>query len=154
MDLRVGYLQEKLVVGMKSKTQQLQYQNIVALWKQFMPRQTQIKNRLTQEFIALQNYSDFGNSTDNFEFWACVEVSNSSFLPEGMWFMKIPEGQYAIVLHKGMDAGATYQKIITEWLPTSGYKIANRPHFQVMGDKYNNGCQDSEEDVYVPIEKL
>ena len=90
MDLRVGYLREKLVVGMKSKMQQLQYQNIVALWKQFMPRQTQIKNRLTQEFIALQNYSDFGNSTDNFEFWACVEASNSSFLPEGMWFMKIP----------------------------------------------------------------
>ena len=53
-----------------------------------------------------------------------------------------------------MDAGATYQKIITEWLSTSGYKIANRPHFQVMGEKYNNGCQDSEEDVYVPIEKL
>jgi AraC family transcriptional regulator len=71
-----------------------------------------------------------------------------------MQSFQIPEGDYAIFPHKGMNAGATYQKIMTEWLPKSGYKIADRPHFQVMGEKYKNGSPDSEEDFYVPVEKL
>lgn len=154
MNPRIKHLQEKLVVGMQSQMQQQQYQKIVELWKQFMPLHAQIQNRINHEFIALQNFSDFGNPTDNFEIWACVEVANGNVLPKGMQSYKIPEGDYAVFLHKGMNAGATYQKIMTEWLPTSGYKIANRPHFQVMGEKYKNGSPDSEEDFYVPVEKL
>jgi AraC family transcriptional regulator len=154
MNPRIAQLQAKVVVGMKSQMQHQQYQNIVALWKQFMPQQVKINNRTCQEFIALQNFSDFGNPVDNFEIWACVEVTDSSNLPEGMQSFQIPEGDYAIFPHKGMNAGATYQKIMTEWLPKSGYKIADRPHFQVMGEKYKNGSPDSEEDFYVPVEKL
>lgn len=154
MTPRIEHLEERIVVGMKSQMKQQQYQRIVELWKQFMPKHAQIQNRINQEFIALQNYSDFGNPADNFEIWACVEVANGNVLPEGMQSMQIPEGEYAVFLHKGMNAGATYQKIMTEWLPTSGYKIANRPHFQVMGAKYKNGSPDSEEDFYIPVEKL
>ena len=63
----------------------------------------------------------------------------------------ISGGLYAIFIQKGMNAGATYQRIMSEWLPNSGYKIDDRPHFQLMGDKYKNGSPDSEEDFYVPI---
>ncbi len=40
---------------------------------------------------------------------------------------------------------------MTEWLPNSGYKIDDRPHFQVMGKKYKNGSPDSEEDFYIGL---
>ena len=66
----------------------------------------------------------------------------------------IPGGLYAVFQHKGMDAGATYQYIMNQWLPHSGYAIDHRPHFQVMGAKYKNGSPDSEEDFYVPIKQL
>ena len=128
-----------------------EYGNIVSLWKRFMPNKKEIKNLINDELIALQVYSDFNDFNKPFDIWACVEVLDMDEIPEIMTSFIIPQGDYAIFKHKGMDASATYQKIMTEWLPTSGYKIDNRPHFQVMGAKYKNGSEDSEEDFYVPV---
>lgn len=153
MKPRIVNLQEKKIVGLKSKMLQHQYGNIVALWKQFMPRKKEILNTLNSELIALQNYSDFGNFEKPFDIWACVEVTDLNVIPEGMLFNTIPKGEYAVFPHKGMDASAIYQKIMTEWLPKSGYQIDNRPHFQVMGEKYKQGSPDSEEDFYVPVKR-
>lgn len=144
-------IKEKKLIGQKSQMLQHQFENIVALWKQFMPRKHHIKNTISQELIALQDYSGFGNFEVPFDIWACVEVSKSIDIPNHMENYTIPAGKYAKFLHKGMNAGATYQKIMREWLPNSRYSIDNRPHFQVMGEKYKNGSPDSEEDFYVPI---
>ncbi|MCC1484642.1 GyrI-like domain-containing protein [Winogradskyella immobilis] len=154
MNPRIIQLPEKKLIGMKSKMHHGQFGNIVALWKRFMPNRITIKNTVNNEFIALQEYSDFKNFDASFNIWASVEVSDIELIPEGMHAFAIPEGTYAVFLQKGMDAGATYQGIMTEWLPSSGYAIDDRPHFQVMGDKYKNGSEDSEEDFYVPIKSL
>ncbi|MFC0605674.1 GyrI-like domain-containing protein [Winogradskyella pulchriflava] len=151
MNSRIVNLQEKKVIGLKSKMLQHEYGNIVALWKQFMPKKKEILNALNTELIALQDYSGFGNFEKPFDIWACVEVADLKVIPEGMLSNTIPEGLYAVIPHKGMDASATYQRIMTDWLPNSGYQIDDRPHFQVMGEKYKNGSPDSEEDFYVPI---
>ena len=147
-------LEHKKVIGYKSQTFQHQFENIVMLWRRFMPRKHEIKNNINQELIALQEYSEFGNFEASYDIWACVEVSDFETIPEHMLSYNIPNGLYAVFLQKGMDAGATYRRIMTEWLPKSGYAIDNRPHFQIMGDKYKNGSPDSEEDFYVPITEL
>ena len=108
---------------------------------------------LNNDFIAMQVYGDFNSLEKPFDIWACVEVSDFNTIPNDLTAFRIPEGEYAVFLQKGMNAAATYQKIITEWLPTSGYQIDDRPHFQVMGEKYKNGSPDSEEDFYVPVKK-
>ena len=144
-------IQRKKVIGMKSSMHHNEFVNIAALWKRFMPRQKEIGNRSNNELIALQIYDDFNAMENPFNIWACVEVSNINTVPDGMAPFTILEGDYAVFLHKGMNASKTYQQIMTEWLPTSGYEIDNRPHFQVMGAKYINGSPNSEEDFYVPI---
>lgn len=147
-------IDQKLVIGMKSRMKHGEFQNIVSLWKQFMPRRQEITNSINHELIALQEYNDPNNVEEPFDIWAAVEVSDERHVPDKMNTLIIPEGLYAVFLHKGMNAGNTYQYITTEWLPSSGYAIDNRPHFQVMGEKYKNGSPDSEEDFYVPIRKL
>jgi AraC family transcriptional regulator len=147
-------IEERKLIGKKSQMLQHQFENIVALWKQFMPKKHLIKNTINNELIALQVYSDYGNFKIPFDIWACVEVSNLEALPEQMLSFIVPEGLYAVFLHKGMNAGATYQRIMSEWLPASGYAIDDRPHFQIMGENYKNGSPDSEEDFYVPVKKV
>ncbi len=142
---------EKKVIGMQSTMRQNQYGNIVALWKRFMPQKNKIQNIINDELIAMQVYSNFNTPENSFKIWACVEVSSLEAIPEGMTGFTIPEGKYAIFLHKGMDASATYQRIMSQWLSNSGFEIDDRPHFQVMGKTYKNGSLDSEEDFYVPI---
>lgn len=136
---------------MQSTMSHGQYGSIVALWKTFMPRRKELQNVINNEFVAMQEYSDFNSPEKPFTILACVEVSDFNTVPDGMTSFTIPKGEYAVFLQKGMDAAATYQRIMTEWLPSSGYQIDNRPHFQVMGQKYKNGSPDSEEDFYVPI---
>lgn len=153
MQPKIVTLTEKKVVGMQSKMLMHQYENIIKLWKSFMPKKHELKNTINQELIAIQDYPDFGNLETSYNIWACVEVSNLSDVLSDMEGFTIPKGEYIKVLHKGMDAGKTYQRIMTEWLPNSGYAIDDRPHFQVMGDKYKNGSPDSEEDFYIPVIK-
>jgi AraC family transcriptional regulator len=153
MSPKIIQLSQRKAIGMQSSMHHGEFGNIVELWKRFMPNRMAIKNTLNNEFIALQEYDDFNNFEAVFDIWACVEVSSIDGVPEGMEAFTIPEGDYAVFLQKGMDASATYQRIMTEWLPSSGYVIDNRPHFQVMGEKYKNGSPDSEEDFYVPVKK-
>ncbi|WP_282042596.1 GyrI-like domain-containing protein [Winogradskyella flava] len=154
MSPKIITIKEKKLIGMKRQMLQHQYQKIPALWKQFMPRKEEIRNTINNEFIAVQEYSDFGNFGAPFDIWACIEAYEISHIPNGFEILTIPESLYAVFLQKGMDASGTYQRIMTEWLPNSGYAIDNRPHFQVMGAKYKNGSPDSEEDFYVPIRTL
>ncbi|WP_422104497.1 GyrI-like domain-containing protein [Winogradskyella sp.] len=139
---------------MKSQMRRHEYGHIVALWKRFMPRRRDITNVVNEELVAIQNYENPNDAEQPFTIWACVEVSDVETVPEQMHSLTIPGGLYAVFRHKGMDAGATYRDIMNEWLPSSGYAIANRPHFQVMGALYKNGSPDSEEDFYVPIRTL
>lgn len=147
---------EMYVVGEHVTMQRHETHKIKALWQQFAPRKHNINNVSNNESIAMQTFTldQNGEPNNTFTMWACVEVSELSGIPNGMEGFTVPEGKYLKVLHKGMNAGTTYQKIMTEWLPNSGYVIDNRPHFQVMGEKYKNGSPDSEEDFYIPIKSI
>ena len=154
MTPKIISISEKKLIGKKSIMRHGEYGKIISLWKQFMPRKKEIKDVLNTELIAIQEYSDYSIMEKTFNIWACAEVSGLDKLPTEMATFTIPEGNYAVFLHKGMNASETYQKIMTDWLPSSGYKIDDRPHFQVMGGKYINGSPDSEEDFYVPIKLI
>jgi AraC family transcriptional regulator len=36
-------------------------------------------------------------------------------------------------------------------VPASNYDLDDRPHFEILGDKYKNGDPNSEEDIWIPI---
>jgi AraC family transcriptional regulator len=62
-------------------------------------------------------------------------------------------GLYAVFLYKGAaSAGsATFQYILGTWIPGSEYDLDDRPHFEILGEKYKNEDPSSEEELWIPI---
>ncbi|QEE50558.1 GyrI-like domain-containing protein [Flavobacterium alkalisoli] len=127
------------------------------LWRSFMPRRKEIANAISNDLYSLQVYSEnfFSqfNPTTEFTKWALVEVTDFNEVPEGMQMFTLPEGQYAVFNYRGSSAkGAEVMGyILQEWLPQSGYQLDNRPHFEVLGEKYKNNSDESEEEIWIPI---
>ena len=127
----------------------------LALEIYFMPRKKEIK-ALSDDLYSLQVYEDDHDHSDlnsSFVKWALVEVEDFNDLPEGMQTFILPQGKYAVFLHKGSasEGYKTFQWIFESWLPNSGYEIANRPHFEILGEKYKNNSPASEEEIWIPI---
>jgi AraC family transcriptional regulator len=64
----------------------------------------------------------------------------------------LPGGLYAVFDYKGLNTdNSIFQYILGTWLPGSDYVLDNRPHFEVLGDKYKNNDPNSEEEIWIPI---
>jgi AraC family transcriptional regulator len=65
----------------------------------------------------------------------------------------LPAGTYAVFVHKGgpSKAAQTFQYILTEWLPGSEYVLDQRPHFEVLGEKYKHNDPEAEEEIWLPV---
>ncbi|TLF45878.1 GyrI-like domain-containing protein [Maribacter aurantiacus] len=126
------------------------------LWSGFRQRVSEISLRVSPDFISLQNYpEDYFRHFDpkkSFEKWAAVEVLEVSNIPQGMQFLELPTGKYAVFEYKGASNDPRiFQYIYNEWLPTSRYRLDHRTHFEVLGEKYKNNDPNSEEQIWVPI---
>ena len=147
----------KKLVG-KRVTMSLSADRTAELWKSFMPRRKEIKNTVGTALYSMQIYPDgldlsSFNANALFEKWAVTEVSGFESVPDGMECLVLTEGLYAVFLHRGAadTAPATFQYIFGTWFPASVYVPDNRPHFEILGDKYINNHPDSEEEVWIPI---
>ena len=126
------------------------------LWRSFSPRRNEIKNNLTNEMISLAIYKpnhfvEF-NPNNEFERWAALEVANFDNVPLGMEGFVLPGGLYAVFDYQGSSTDKSiFQYIMGTWLPTSNYILDDRPHFEVLGDKYKNNDPTSEEEIWIPI---
>ena len=123
-----------------------------------MPRRKEIKNAASKDLYSMQIYSPthFQNfSPDNeFEKWAAVEVSSFDSIPPDMESYTLVGGLYAVFLHKGSSTDTrTFQYIFGTWLPTSDFVLDNRPHFELLGEKYKNNDPTSEEEIWIPVRK-
>lgn len=128
------------------------------LWSNFMPRRMEVENRIGEDFISLQVYSpDYHTSFSpavEFRKWALTEVTDFSHIPEAMELCTIKGGLYAVFDYKGASGDpSVFQYIYAEWLPKSGYVLADRPHFEVLGANYKNNDPNSEEEIWIPIKK-
>ena len=149
-------LSSKKLLGIRTRTS-LSLNKTRSLWQSFMPRRKEIRNAIGTELYSLQVYDSFYFSNFNphteFEKWACVEVKDYDTIPEGMEPFSLPGGLYAVFLYKGSSASGaeTFRYIFETWLPSSEYELDNRPHFEVLGEKYRNDNPDSEEEIWIPV---
>ena len=64
----------------------------------------------------------------------------------------LPSGLYAVFHYKGSSSdNSIYQYIFGTWIPNSDYDLDDRPHFEVLGDRYKNNDPNSEEEIWIPI---
>jgi len=153
---RIKLLPSKRLIG-KKLSMSFANNKTHELWKSFMPRRAEIKNATSELLFSLQVYpnSFFAHFSPlaEFEKWAAVEVDAFLDVPEGCESFVLSEGLYAVFLHKGGPATAqkTFNAIFETWLPGSEYQLDDRPHFELLGEKYSNTSPDSEEEVWIPI---
>lgn len=141
------------LVGLKAEMS-LSANSTGLLWRNFMVRRHELNQPLDNLYslqLYPENYFENFSPTNRFIKWAAVEYSDSSLpIPSGLETLEVPGGEYAVFLHKGPDV-AIFQFIYSEWLPASGYKLANKPHFEILNKDYIPGHPDSTEEIWIPI---
>ncbi|WP_276372329.1 GyrI-like domain-containing protein [Chryseolinea sp. H1M3-3] len=154
---RIEILPVKKLIG-KRMTMSLANNKTGELWRSFMTQRKEILNVIGIQLYSLQQFPDTTyfehfNPDNLFEKWAAVEVSDFNFVPEGMETFILKSGLYAIFLHRGAASSGpkTFQYIHANWLPQSDYVLDNRPHFELLGEKYKNEDPSSEEEIWIPI---
>ncbi|MGB5691752.1 MAG: GyrI-like domain-containing protein [Flavobacteriaceae bacterium] len=128
------------------------------LWQGFMPRRDEIPSAVSKNLWAVQvypsHYFEQFDPTTKFLKWAAVEVDEVTTIPEGMELLKVPAGLYAVFLYKGHSGNPEiFHYIYGEWLPASGYLLDNRPHFELLGEKFKLNDPLSEEEIWIPVRK-
>ncbi|NRT14701.1 AraC family transcriptional regulator [Flavobacterium sp. 28A] len=157
MTATITTLAEKKVIGIPMEMSYADYK-ARELWQRFMPKRNEVQNRVGADYFSIEvfstSYWDQFNPTATFQKWAAVTVPHFDTIPAGMQSLVIPAGLYAVFIYKGDETGAPafFKAIFTSWLPSSIYILDDRPHFEILGDKYKRGDTNSEEEVWIPIQ--
>ena len=154
MEPRIEALNPKKLIGIHLEMT-LSNNRTAELWQRFMPRRAEVKNRLTSDFISLQNYGKNWNfSPDSlFEKWATVEVSSFAEIPPDMETYLLQGGIYAVFIHHGPASAAikTMQYIFNQWIPNSTYVLDDREHFEILPEGYNPADSEAKEEIWIPV---
>ncbi|HEY6160764.1 MAG TPA: GyrI-like domain-containing protein [Bacteroidia bacterium] len=148
----------KKMIGMRTRLS-LASNKTIALWQSFMPRRKEIPNATGNDVFSVQlydaSYFKMFNPAAEFEKWAAVEVEEQKNIPQGMEALNIPPGLYAVFIYRGgaSEAAPFFTWVFRDWLPASGYVLDDRPHFEILGEKYKKDSVDSEEEVWVPVKR-
>jgi len=156
LEPRIEIVSRKKLVGL-NLTMTFAENQTFRLWNSFMPRRNQISNYLTSELFSMQVYPktfdfSFSNLNDKFQKWAAVEVIDFNKVPSEMQTFILPSGMYAVFNYKGLNTDTKiFEYIYGTWIQASKYSIDNRPHFEILGEKYKNNDPNSEEEIWIPI---
>jgi AraC family transcriptional regulator len=158
MNPKVEIIEEKKLVG-KKLTMSYANDRIGELWSSFMPRRKEITNGISNDLVSLvvykPNHFDNFNLNNEFERWATVEVADFVNVPDEMETFVLSSGLYAVFHYIGSTTGIAsfYQNIFTICLPNTDYILDDRPHFEILGEKYKNNDPLSEEEIWIPIKQ-
>lgn len=147
----------KQLVGI-GLTMSLLHNKTSELWKAFMPLRHSVPNVVNNHLLLSvgvypPGYFETFDPARSFQKWAAVEVSNFTGVPEGLQTLTIPAGLYAVFHYTGSSSDSRiFQYIFGEWLPASGYVLDQRPHVELLGEKYKNNDPASEEDIWIPVQ--
>jgi len=156
MQPRIENIPPKKFIG-KRLTMTFANNRTLELFRSFMPERSNLKNVLGNNVFCIQSYQNFHGFDDlkpdmEFEKWAAMEVSDFSEIPAGMESFTLAGGLYAVFHYSGPSTDTRiFEYIFKTWLPDSGYSVDQRPHFEILGEKYRNNQPTSEEEIWVPV---
>jgi AraC family transcriptional regulator len=154
MQAQIIHIQQKKLIG-RHLQMSLADHKTYQLWHSFMKEIKAFPIFNSRDKFSLQLYDEslrLGDMGQKFEKWAAVEVSNDEVIPDNMEVFIIPAGRYAVFHYQGLSTDhQIYIDIFTSWLPQSSYVLDDRPHFEILGQKYKNDDPQSEEDIWIPI---
>lgn len=155
MDFRIEVIKEMKLVG-KTLVMSILENKTSELWHSFMIERQLINNQVGSSLYSLQVYPDMYfesfNPNNEFQKYALIEVNDFNDNQSNMINFIIPKSMYAVFSYKGLNTDPSiFQNIYGIWLPKSDYLLDNRPHFEILGEKYKNNDPNSEEEIWIPI---
>ncbi|HMI08539.1 MAG TPA: GyrI-like domain-containing protein [Flavobacterium sp.] len=156
MEYRIETLSETKLIG-KRMAMSFSDNKTGELWRSFMQRRNAISDTVGSDLYSMQIYRHafFEHFDPNAEFekWATIAVTGFENAPADMETFVLRGGLYAVFPYKGdaKAADGTFRYILGTWLSNSGYILDDRPHFEILGEKYKKDSVDSEEEIWIPI---
>ena len=153
---RIEIMPATLLVG-RSLEMSRENDKTPELWRSFMPIRGSVHNRKGSHFYSVQLYPKSDpepfKSTTVFTKWAAVEVTDFESIPGSLEPYTMKGGQYAVFEHIGpaRTFPMTIATIFTKWLPTSGYSIDDRAHFEKLEEGYSPIDENAREEIWIPI---
>nr|WP_312216892.1 AraC family transcriptional regulator [Clostridioides sp.] len=88
------------------------------------------------------------NEAEDWKYY--IAVASTKPLPDGMEEYMIPSATWAIFTGEGTNQSiqSLEKRIVTEWLPTSGYEYGNAPDIEVY---LNPDPQNAKYEVWIPV---
>lgn len=156
MQNRIDILSSKILVGYKT-TMSLAENKTAELWSRFRKNEHFIQHKIGTDLFSLQEYDAFYFSefspNKKFTKWALTEVCEIKNLHREMVEFHLNGGLYAVFDFVGdlNKAAQAFEFIFMDWLPKSDFILDQRPHFERLGEKYQNNSPKSEEEIWIPI---
>ena len=93
------------------------------------------------------------DDSGNFDYIAGVEVADFSDLPREFAHVRIPEQKYAVFTHAEhiSTIRRTVNTIWNHWLPASGMKAADAPHFERYDEKFDPSTGNGGLEIWIPV---
>lgn len=153
MDYRIEKKNAFRIVGVKLRTTMENsecYRSTPEFWQDLMKTggQNDIVALMNEEpagLLGVSNYSvDF--STSEFDYY--IACASNKLAPDGMIEFTVPASTWAIFTCAEKEADAVQkleQRIVMEWLPTSGYQFAKAPDIELYSEEVW--------EVWIPVTK-
>lgn len=129
------------------------------LWETFIARMHEIDEIAVPNCslgICLRDSIREDDDETRFTFLAARVVKNFDILPPDMVSYEIPETLVAVFTHKGSleTLSETYDYIYEQWLPESGYQLADGDELEWYDARYDYDSEDSEMDIHIPVRQV
>lgn len=156
MNYSIVKKEEIRIVGVKApleKNIEENFKTVPKLWQESAQNGVinQIASLMNEESKGILGVSACMDSLDPWEYYIATETDKE--VPEGMEEYIIPAGTWAVFPGEGAMPTAIQEiekRIITEWLPTSGYEYADAPDIELY---LNQDPANSKFEVWIPIRK-
>ncbi len=153
MNYRLVNLGAFRIVGFKqtfSMNVEESFQKVPLFWGECAPRIPEVARLMGgKPPIGLLGVSTCSGGAETFDYY--IAVATDAPAPEGMCEYTVPASLWAVF---GCESGAPgdiqelEKRIVTDWLPSSGYEYADAPDIELYGDPSN-----PHNEVWLPIIK-
>jgi len=137
MNYRISEKRGFIIVGMKYYGDNANNE-IQTLWESFDTRMDEITTRINKDTVfGYDTWTDEINNNGKFTYFAGVEVSDDSCIPDGMEVISIPSNKYAIfdIDKKSPSIDAVVKGIFSEIIPKEGLVVNGNYDFEYMNNQ-------------------
>ena len=140
------------VAGLVERYKMPAIEGIPSQWQRFAPHIGKIPGQVGWTCYGVCfNFDDTGNM----DYLCGVEVVADSEPPAGLSLLRIEEQRYAVFSHRGhiSKIANTWNDIVIQWLPASGYTAIKAPQFETYGQDFDSRTGNGVVEIWIPIEQ-